>query len=245
MARIVKEHAVRRSELLEAARRLVFTQGYERMSIQDILDELEIAKGTFYHYFDSKQALLEAMIQSLLDEAVELMYPIVDDPAVSAVEKLQRVFDTIGDWKTADKEYHLSLLRVWYSEENTVARWKVRTMRGVRMRPLFAAVIHQGVEQGEMSIHDPEHASDVVLSLLQELIDALAAGFMAVDSGGGDLPGIAATLTAYTDGLERVLGIRSGSLSLVTTETLQEWLNAAARMKDTPDDRSTRRKDTT
>jgi AcrR family transcriptional regulator len=32
---------------------LVFTKGFEQMSIQDILDELHISKGAFYHYFDS------------------------------------------------------------------------------------------------------------------------------------------------------------------------------------------------
>ena len=61
MARSVneKEYAVKRNEILDVAQRFVYTRGYEQMSIQDILDELHISKGAFYHYFDSKQALLE------------------------------------------------------------------------------------------------------------------------------------------------------------------------------------------
>lgn len=47
MARIVKEkaYAVKRNEILEAAQRLVYTKGYEQMTIQDILDSLQISKG--------------------------------------------------------------------------------------------------------------------------------------------------------------------------------------------------------
>ena len=54
-------HTVRRDAFLDVAQRLVQTKGYEAMSVQDVLDELEASKGAFYHYFDSKQALLEAV----------------------------------------------------------------------------------------------------------------------------------------------------------------------------------------
>ena len=51
MARPVKEHEyrVKRSAILDAARRLVQTKGYEQMAIQDVLDDLQISKGAFYH----------------------------------------------------------------------------------------------------------------------------------------------------------------------------------------------------
>ena len=51
MARTVKAHAVRRNEILDVAQRLIYTKGYEQMTIQDILDGLQISKGAFYHYF--------------------------------------------------------------------------------------------------------------------------------------------------------------------------------------------------
>ena len=65
MPRIVKEHAVRRNEILDLAQQLVYTKGYEQMTIQDILDGLQISKGAFYHYFDSKHAVLEAVVERM------------------------------------------------------------------------------------------------------------------------------------------------------------------------------------
>ena len=52
-------HALRRDEFVDAAQRLIQSRGYEQMSIQDVLDELGASKGAFYHYFDSKEGLLD------------------------------------------------------------------------------------------------------------------------------------------------------------------------------------------
>lgn len=49
--RIVKDGGERRKELLDTARRLFISKGYEKTSINDILKEVGIAKGTFYYYF--------------------------------------------------------------------------------------------------------------------------------------------------------------------------------------------------
>jgi AcrR family transcriptional regulator len=72
MARTVNAtlYTVRRDAFLDVAQRLVQTKGYEAMSIQDVLNELEASKGAFYHYFDSKQALLGSWsVSSLVSPA--------------------------------------------------------------------------------------------------------------------------------------------------------------------------------
>jgi AcrR family transcriptional regulator len=62
MARVVNEAAytAQRNAILDATRRVVEIKGYEQMALVDILGELNISSGAFYHYFDSKPALLEA-----------------------------------------------------------------------------------------------------------------------------------------------------------------------------------------
>src|SRR5579864_4129663 len=124
MTRIVKTHAVRRNEILDVAGRLIYTKGYEQMTIQDILDGLQISKGAFYHYFDSKQALLEAIIERMQQEVEQILLPIVQDQELSALEKLDRFFATASSWKTARKDFFLALLRVWYTDDNAIVRQK-------------------------------------------------------------------------------------------------------------------------
>ncbi len=103
MARIVKAPTVRRNEILDVAQQLICTKGYEQMTIQDILDSLHISKGAFYHYFDSKQALLEAIIERMQQGVEQILLPIVHDQELPALEKLHRFFATVNQWKITQK----------------------------------------------------------------------------------------------------------------------------------------------
>jgi AcrR family transcriptional regulator len=68
LSREVKEYEVRKKEILDTAQCLFLQKGYNRISIQDIIDTVGIAKGTFYHYFDSKEQLMEEMVGRILAE---------------------------------------------------------------------------------------------------------------------------------------------------------------------------------
>jgi len=225
MPRIVKEdeYALRRNEILDAAQRLVYTKGFGQMTIQDILDDLQISKGAFYHYFDSKHALLEALIERLQDEADEILVPITQDAQLSALEKLERYFATAARWKTAQKTYLLALLRVWYTDDNAIVRQKVFATAVKRITPLLSAIIRQGIQEGVLTTPFPDQVGEVVLSLVQSLGDTYARMLLSPEAEGGDLQRIQCTSAAYADALERVLGAPSGSLHLIDAATLEEW----------------------
>jgi AcrR family transcriptional regulator len=228
MARIVKEdeYNVRRNEILESAQRFVFTKGYEQMSIQDILDDLHISKGAFYHYFTSKQALLEAMIERYIQDAQQVLIPIVNDPDLLALQKFQRFFETIERWKTARKEYIMALLQGWYSDSNAIVRQKV-TAAGVKWyAPMMTEIICQGIREGVMNNPYPEQAGEVVLALMLGMGDAMAGLFLPDGLHPSNLPHIQAMLASYGDALERILGAPTGSIQFVEKITLQEWVVA-------------------
>ena len=52
----MKKGELRKEAIMKTAEKLFFEKGFGETSIQDILDELRISKGGFYHYFDSKNA---------------------------------------------------------------------------------------------------------------------------------------------------------------------------------------------
>src|ERR1700687_1144963 len=62
MARITKDAAVRREELLDIALDLFLETGFEGTSIELITKTASVAKGTFYHYFESKDDLLAQLV---------------------------------------------------------------------------------------------------------------------------------------------------------------------------------------
>ena len=91
MVRTVKPPDVRRNEIVDVVQALFTSKGYDNTSVQDILDGAGIAKGTFYHYFDSKVALLDALVARLTDATLRMVEPIVHDPQMTALEKLPRL----------------------------------------------------------------------------------------------------------------------------------------------------------
>lgn len=226
MPRIVKEHAVRRNEILDVARQLIYSKGYEQMTIQDMLDNLQIAKGTFYHYFNSKQELLEALIERMQGEVEQLLLPIVHDDTLPALEKFQRFFATLARWKTERKTFLLSLVRVWYTDENAVVRHKLRVAGAKWITPLLAVIIHQGLREGVFTTPYPDQISEVIVHLGDGMNNALAELLLSIEPERDDLSRLEGVTAVYTDAIERVLGAPSGSLEIVDNETLKEWVVA-------------------
>jgi AcrR family transcriptional regulator len=229
MARIVKEeeYLARRNDILDAAQRFVYSKGYEQMTIQDILTDLQISKGAFYHYFNSKGDVLEALVERMVSEgALPLVLPIVQDTRLSAIEKMERYFDTSFRWKTAQKDFMLALLRVWLADENAIVRQKMFSTSVRQITPPLAEIIRQGVQEGVFTTAYPDQISHAIIYILQGLGDMIMDLFIDNEKH-PDPQRIESTVTAYThalsDAMERVLGAPSGSMKLIDPDTLKEW----------------------
>lgn len=225
MARTVKEedYAVKRKEILDIAQQLVYTKGFDQMSIQDILNELHISKGAFYHYFNSKSDLLEALIDRMRLDVEPIMLPIINDPALPTLVKLHRFFDVVGRWKTARKEYLLSLLRMWYADENAIVRQKSAASVAKWFAPLLANVIRDGVQEGVLTTAFPDQAAEIVMNLMVSLGDTFKDLLFGDEPQAEKMRRATEVVAAYNNAMERVLGAAPGSLNLIDADTLNEW----------------------
>lgn len=218
-----QDYALKRKQILDVAQRLIYTKGYEQMSIQDILTEIGISKGAFYHYFESKPALLEALIAQILDEILAIINPIVHNPQLSALEKLQAYFDTAIRWKTARREFMLDLVRVWYTDHNAIVRQKIMsTMSKQAIAPL-TEIMWQGKREGVLQIRFPEQLGSIIVAIAQSIGDEFAALLLADAPQGDELQRATQLVAAYNDALERVLGAPPGSIILMDDAALQAW----------------------
>ena len=227
MARIVKEeeYTARRNEILDAALRLVYSKGYEKMTIQDILDQLHMSKGAFYHYFDSKVAVLEAVIERMATEQVKPIFlSIVQNPQLPALEKLHQYFYMSTSWKTTNRALLTELMQIWYSDENALVRQKILASTVENMGPIFTEIIKQGVREGVFSTPYPEVASEVFINLIQDL--AYTSGRMLLSEEvkqSENLRKVETLYAAYSDALERVFGAPKGSIQFMAAEALKVW----------------------
>ena len=181
MARTVNvaEHAARRDEILDAAQRLILTAGYERLTVQDILNDLQISKGAFYHYFDSKPAVIEALTARLVSDSERALAPIAKNPGMGALEKLQAFFGEIIRWKSERQNLFVAMLPVWYAPDNLAFRLLVDRESAKRLAPLLSAIVRQGVDEGQFATAYPDQAGAIIFAVIQALQDAMAQRLLA------------------------------------------------------------------
>jgi AcrR family transcriptional regulator len=218
-----QEHAQKRNAILDVAQRYVATKGYEEMTTQDLLESLQISKGAFYHYFESKQALLMALVERMAEQAEQLVAPLVADRELPAEDKLLRFFDVVDQYKRDNVGIVFAFLRIWYADENALFRHKLYLTRIKRITPWLAQIIQEGIAEGVFTTPYPDYAARVIIALLEDLGYAIA-GLLLVEEGAPlDISRMAQMGEATADALERVLGMRSGRLRQSWSEDFARW----------------------
>ena len=218
--------AVRRDAFVDVALRLITVKGYEQMSVQDVLEEVGASKGAFYHYFDSKRALLLAVIERMTDAALEQVAPMLHDPDLSAVEKLDGFFQGIAAWKGERRDFVLgTLLQTWVSDDNAIVREKARRSARDRIVPIVAAIVRQGVEEGLFTVSSPDDTAMVVVSVILGFQEIATDLFFARQAGAITFAAVERGLAAELEALDRILGVPAGSFRGLDRATLRQWFD--------------------
>ena len=167
MMRIVKEAAERRNEILDVAERLFCTKGYDQTSTNDILSEIGIARGTLYYHFSSKEDILDAMIDRILDEIVRRASRIALDESVPVLERMtQTILASNVDTKIGDM-----ILEQMHKPQNALMHAKIQERLLKQLIPLFTKLIEDGISQGLMQTDDPEDTIEMLLLYSNTVFD--------------------------------------------------------------------------
>lgn len=103
----MKDHQERKNEIIDTARDLFLKNRYHNTSVQNIIDAVGIAKGTFYHYFDSKEKLMKDMVDNIIDQTLEIYKIIAENENYNPIEKINILYSRMGD---------LNFLRSFFQE---------------------------------------------------------------------------------------------------------------------------------
>lgn len=166
--RTVKEHDERRRELLDTAERLFITKGYNQTTINDIRAEIGIAKGTFYHYFKSKEEILDAIIDRIIEQDLSRARGIVADRSISPMEKLYRILLAQRPATGDPKE---EMTKNLHEPDNAELHLKTMIRAIESLSPVITEVIEQGIESGVFHTEYPREVVDMLLVSGQMLFD--------------------------------------------------------------------------
>ncbi|CUH95337.1 hypothetical protein P22_1407 [Propionispora sp. 2/2-37] len=144
--RIRKDPEVRQTELIDAALELFGSAGYEKTMIIDIVKKAGVAKGTFFYYFPTKEAILEAICTRWATELAASFQ--LKSGQLTALNKLQSFLlqlsvsgqvDDLFDRLWNEKQFNL-VYQIWQRQVETV------------FNPLLSGIIQQGNQEGTMHV---------------------------------------------------------------------------------------------
>jgi AcrR family transcriptional regulator len=223
MPRIVKDPDERRSELISTAQQFFFTKGYENTSVSDIVKAVGVAQGTFYYYFDSKIAILEALVTEITSQMITQFQSIIADENLNAIQKWTKAIQGIGDWKFERKTELFTFARVLSKDENLLLRYKLVHSRMQAFAPLLAEIIVQGVEEGVFETEYPDEAAEIAYAISNAFSEKLTHIVLNPDEYDNPVEHFARKYTALISGIERVLGAKPGSLLKYDEQMIGTW----------------------
>jgi AcrR family transcriptional regulator len=224
MTRIVKDYDVRKNEILDTAQKLFYTAGYDDTTVNAIIEDAGIAKGTFYHYFESKLDLLDRLVERIILQIEESIKPILDRES-SAVDKLRQLIRTVGAVKLDNREILIQVIKVLYRDSNLITRHKMYVKNIEKMRPVYTEIIKQGVLEGVFNTPSPEDAGEMILLIGSGMGDVFSMLLLEMDEKPENREIIWKKMFMYENTIERILGVEEGTLKLFSRQQVEKFLN--------------------
>ena len=191
----MKKGEKRKKELLKIAYDMFLTRGSETTRVEEIIDKAQIAKGTYYYYFESKEQMLEEVIDMMIDNETEMAKQVI----AMDISVPQKIVGILASIKPTEAEQPVK--NALFQPENVLMHYKVRQKLINVLTPLLSEVIGEGVNEG---IFECENIPERVKMLL-----------IISDSTFNEGSFSEKDISVFIDMTEKLLGAENGSMSFI------------------------------
>jgi AcrR family transcriptional regulator len=166
--RIIKKPDIRRAEILNAAEKLFKKEGYAKTSVESIIKNVGIAKGTFYYYFKTKEDILNALVENVIADMQAYFKSIIESDNLAAIEKLKLMLRGRQKKKITSSP----ALKIIHQPQNRELQEKhnVETLKVIP--PQIFKVLEKGKEEGAFTKTPSIEIIQIVLAGSQFILDS-------------------------------------------------------------------------
>ncbi len=191
----MKKGEKRKLDLLQIAYKMFITKGYENTSVDDIIREAGIAKGTYYYYFESKEQMLEEVIGMMIEQETEAAAKVLD----ANLSVPQKIVGIISSVRPTEEESPIegALMR----PENIIMHDKIKRKLIETVTPLLVKAVELGIGEGIFNCDNIPERVKMMLIVSNELFDE--GRFTERD------------IDVYIDMTEKLLGAAPGTMSFI------------------------------
>ena len=217
MARVVRAPEQRRQELLDRAEELFFTQGYDATPVEQIIGAAGLSKGAFYHHFASKEALLEALADRIVDRHLAHVAGVLEDPSLDGLGRLNAFMAGSRRFNIEVASVVRRTLRVIFRPGNLPLRHRISAATIAKVAPALARILAEGARDGTLDTPDPLATAEMLLQLGTVVHDTIARAIEASERGAhaDAAEMLDRRLVLYEVAFNRVLGLQDHAVSLV------------------------------
>ena len=191
----MKKGEKRKKELLKIAYDMFLAQGYENTSVDEIIERAQIAKGTYYYHFQSKERMLEEVIDMIIDSEAKMAEQII----TMDIPVPQKIVMMITSMKPTEAEQPIK--NALFQPENVLMHHKVRKKLITVITPLLSEVIKEGVNEG---IFECDNITERVKMLLIISDGTFNEGSFSERD-----------ISVFIDMTEKLLGAENGTMSFI------------------------------
>lgn len=211
----LKKGDLKKQEILRTAEFLFCRNGYEATGVQEIIDALHTSKGSFYHHFVSKEALLEEICRARLSaDALHCQLPPSGSDPVS---ELNALLSCVIPFTGEKLSFLLMLLPVFRLNEGIHLRcFYEKELIKIYSDPL-SEILKKGTSYGFFVCRNPAFSADTVLLIVNRLWMKTCDMILERESAGSvaDPAELLAMIGEYRLAIERILCAPFGSISLI------------------------------
>ena len=194
-----KESEERKKEILDIAEELFTIKGYDNTSTTDILERVGIARGTMYYHFKSKEEILDALIDRVIQGIVRNVKSALSYKATAP----QKIISFIGATKV-DSAIGTEIADHAHKPQNALMHQKIMNALLTVLTPIVAEIIKDGIKEGSFSTNYPEETAEMLLIYSSVAFDEL-----------NEMTKVEREkkVTGFVFNMERLLGVKSGGLT--------------------------------
>ena len=232
----MKKGDLKRIQILDTAEKLFFERGYDRTSVQDILDALQMSKGGFYHYFDAKDSVLRAVSERRAQSRFDQLNAAIHGTRRNPVEKLNLVLGMANLFEAEEAPFAALMLKLCYRDKDAAMCAHRRRVLVDGLLPTLNDIIAEGMADGSLHTRHPMESGRLLMLMACDVDDEVC-NLLADNPDNPDVMlRMLEMLNTWRDSVERLVGAPYGTVVLFEVGHLISAWQTATDLLNKEDD---------
>jgi len=205
---------ITKKKLEDIALKLFVQDGYEKTSINNIVKKAQVSKGAFYHYFESKEEILNSVLDHYGESIRKIIVEIAQNKDSTGLEKFNLAFLKIQEYKSENIDRLFKLGQMMENEQDNKFITKFIEKLLEYINKPFAEIIKQGIKEGDFETDYPEEVMGSIMYLGIYMMESTK-GFLFNPKKA--LLNIKTLMRKYNfimDAITRILGAEKGAVKI-------------------------------